>query len=175
MAPVLVFTEQTRWRSPQIAIGLNDKMTVELTEFGDLVRHARHDAEMTVRELTELAGEIGDGWMPTHSDIFQFDIMKEGLAKGAERVGRDPNCFDIIPSMPACVDDDGSGQISSRRETHDRRGRRCHQPHRSLAGVGSCHVRCGTQGEVLDPRAEEEVALPNGVRGTGIGSGGGLH
>ena len=51
MAPVLVFTEQTRWRSPQIAIGINDKMTMELTEFGDLVRHARHDAEMTVREL----------------------------------------------------------------------------------------------------------------------------
>ena len=41
--------------------------------------------------MTELAGEIGDGWMPTHSDIFQFDIMKEDLAKGAERVGRDPN------------------------------------------------------------------------------------
>ena len=66
-------------------------------------------------KMTELAGEISDGWMPTHPDIFQFDIMKEDLAKGAERVGRDPDSFDIIPSMPACVDEDGSARETFRK------------------------------------------------------------
>ncbi|MBI2165601.1 MAG: LLM class flavin-dependent oxidoreductase [Chloroflexi bacterium] len=57
-------------------------------------------------KMTELAGEIGDGWMPTHSDIFQFHVMKEDFVKGCRRAGRDPDTIDVIPSIPAWVTDD---------------------------------------------------------------------
>jgi alkanesulfonate monooxygenase SsuD/methylene tetrahydromethanopterin reductase-like flavin-dependent oxidoreductase (luciferase family) len=61
-------------------------------------------------KMTELAGEISDGWMPTHSDILKFDLMKEDFAKGAKKANRNPNDFEVIPSMPACVDEDGTAR-----------------------------------------------------------------
>ena len=57
-------------------------------------------------KLTQLAGELGDGWLPTHTDIYRLDVLKSQLDIGAQRAGRDPNTIDISPAFPTVVGDD---------------------------------------------------------------------
>lgn len=56
-------------------------------------------------KLSQLAGELADGWLPTLTDIYQVDILKSELHIGAQRAGRDPDTIDISPSIPTVVGD----------------------------------------------------------------------
>lgn len=57
-------------------------------------------------KLIELAGEIADGWMPTHTDFTRFDVLKKHLEIGAKRAGRTIDDIDIACGFMSCVDDD---------------------------------------------------------------------
>ncbi len=56
--------------------------------------------------LTELAGEIADGWMPVYAVLPKFHILKGHLDIGAQRAGRDPSAIDIALCIVTCVDED---------------------------------------------------------------------
>jgi alkanesulfonate monooxygenase SsuD/methylene tetrahydromethanopterin reductase-like flavin-dependent oxidoreductase (luciferase family) len=56
-------------------------------------------------KLTQLAGEISDGWMPTHVDIFKLDVLRSELDIGAQKAGRDPSNISITPGIATVVSD----------------------------------------------------------------------
>lgn len=67
----------------------------------------------------ELAGEIGDGWMPVHVDVDKFQFLKNQLDIGAKRAGRDPGTIDISAGVQTCVDQD---EEKARRQVKNRLG-----------------------------------------------------
>ena len=68
-------------------------------------------------KLTELAGEIADGWMPARTDIYQLDVLKSHLDTGARRAGRDPSTLEISPSIPTVVSGDAESARQRGKET----------------------------------------------------------
>lgn len=54
----------------------------------------------------ELAGEIADGIAPIFVPLEFVPVMKESVARGAERVGRDPAEVDLGCYLPTSVSDD---------------------------------------------------------------------
>ena len=104
-------------------------------------------------KLTQLAGELADGWLPTHTDIYQVDILKSQLDIGAQRAGRDPNTIDISPSVPTVVGDDveparqrGKGPPGPVRGWPQRQVSRADGPVWLQEG-GRCHKGCVEQGD----------------------------
>ncbi len=51
----------------------------------------------------ELAGELADGWLPIFLRRDAIPAMREQLAAGARRSGRDPGAIEIAPSVIAAV------------------------------------------------------------------------
>lgn len=54
----------------------------------------------------ELAGEIADGIAPIFVPLEFVPVMKESVARGAARVGRDPAEVDLACYLPTAVSDD---------------------------------------------------------------------
>ena len=60
------------------------------------------------RSTFELAGEIADGIAPIFVPLEFVPTMKESVARGAERVGRDPAEIDLGCYLPTAVSDDAA-------------------------------------------------------------------
>ena len=54
----------------------------------------------------ELAGEVADGIAPIFVPLEFVPVMKDSVARGAARVGRDPAEIDLGCYLPTCVSDD---------------------------------------------------------------------
>ncbi len=54
----------------------------------------------------ELAGEIGDGWIPAFFDPEDRAGLLAALDRGLERAGRDRSEIDVAPTVPIAVEDD---------------------------------------------------------------------
>ncbi len=77
-----------------------------------LARPPRPDLPIFLATLTpaglRLTGEIADGWLPTLFAPEHLDVFRGDLARGAGAAGRSLALLEIAPSMPVCVDEDGS-------------------------------------------------------------------
>ncbi len=63
-----------------------------------------------------LAGEMADGWLPVFFSPAHYDqVIRPGLAKGAEKAGRPLSDLSVCPMVPVVVTDDRkAGRDSSR-------------------------------------------------------------
>lgn len=65
----------------------------------------------------ELTGGFADGWIPSYVPMSALDEGREPLARGARKQNRDPGEIETVPSVTACLLEDGERARRRCRET----------------------------------------------------------
>jgi len=65
------------------------------------------------KAAAQLAGEVADGIMPYLCPPAYIATLKEQVAAGAEKAGRDPSTISITNGIPSFVSDDGAAAVAA--------------------------------------------------------------